>query len=398
MTSRLSCKAIYANPPQSRLVVIQATPTPCSPLPRIAVCIAGPTGFGKSEFINIATGHDEPPVNHTLESSPIEIQTVSCANPDDKSQTITFVEVPALDNSHGSPEDVERKIRVWIDKTQKRKTRIVGVLYMHDVRRKRMVVDPQTMLVQYVHLFGQDVGRRVLFVLTKGKQCNLKQAGNPAQDERREEVIREKYWQRMVRLGSSVVRYERTQDSAWSMIRLLLRNADDDMSPPRVIVREPADVDIFKVKYQRRRHKLAATITALRHAKEIADISHVPFLGSTIQLVLSIAISVDALDHADHSLVTLAQNAGGLVAAVTELVQTGGIPDDMRQAVENLIEQLDDVQQLIANIRSEDMATRYIFQTSDDRVVAACNMSIIYACSLFESLGEFGNTEPSGNR
>jgi GTPase Era involved in 16S rRNA processing len=81
----------------------------------------GPTGAGKSTFINIATNQDGKTVGHKLKSYTSEIRAVRYFHPQD-GRPIVFVDTPGFDDTHKSDTEVLRIIADWLEKTTKART------------------------------------------------------------------------------------------------------------------------------------------------------------------------------------------------------------------------------------------------------------------------------------
>ncbi|KAF9469799.1 hypothetical protein BDZ94DRAFT_29264 [Collybia nuda] len=102
-------------------------------------------------------------------------------------------------------------------KTYNRKNTIAGILYMQPISASRMTETPLT----HLKLFQQSCGsylspRRIVLATTMWKQVNQAKA------KAREDQIRKEYWKTMSEMGSPVVRFEDSGESAWRVVAELL--------------------------------------------------------------------------------------------------------------------------------------------------------------------------------
>ncbi|KAF9469802.1 hypothetical protein BDZ94DRAFT_29700 [Collybia nuda] len=83
--------------------------------------------------------------------------------------------------------------------------------------------------------------------------------------------------------------------------------------------------------------KLAMTISALRHAQGIANMTPFPPLKGAVGLCLTVAQSVEAMKRNEQALVSLAETAGRLIVGITDATHSGNIPEDIQRMIEDLI-------------------------------------------------------------
>jgi len=165
-----------------------------------------------------------------------------------------------------------------------------------------------------------------------------------------------------------------------------------NVSPPLPQSRSGGDTRKELDSFESHGRKLAETITALKHARNVAENSSLsPFKGA-IQLILTIAESVEIMESNDQSLTDLAHNAGTLILTIEEQERIGGISDDMKHAVDGLSEQLQEVKALVQTILSRGPTSQHMFE-SDEKVVSTCNSKIIFTRSLVEMESAINNND-----
>lgn len=189
----------------------------------IIIVVIGPTGAGKSSFINIATGGSEALINSGLASCTEEITNVKCTYPGDvRGRSVVFVDTPAFNHDTKPVDEIGRDIMKWMTKTYDRKNKVAGILYLHRITDVRLTESPLAHLLMFQQSWGGNVlPQRVVLATTMWSQVN------PATGCHREEEIRE-FWGTMVALGSGITRFEDTTESAWRVVNLLL-GADEDL-------------------------------------------------------------------------------------------------------------------------------------------------------------------------
>jgi len=188
----------------------------------IIIVVIGPTGAGKSTFINVATSGREVPVGHGLSSCTAEVQNVRCKYPGDSRRHVVFVDTPAFNHDVKSPSDIGKAINRWLEKTYARKNKVAGILYMHRISDARMTEAPLVHLLSFERLCREDLTKKIVLATTMWSHVD------EAKGRRRQAGLRVNYWKTMVARGSEVVRFNDTQESAWEIVNLLLEGKADD--------------------------------------------------------------------------------------------------------------------------------------------------------------------------
>ncbi|KXN84718.1 hypothetical protein AN958_12145 [Leucoagaricus sp. SymC.cos] len=195
----------------------------------IIIAVAGQTGVGKSSFINKAAGRDILPVNHRLKPEPAEVQHVECSNPERyPDRRVVFVDTPAFD-SEKDEKDVEKKLKKWLKRFSSRRVRITGILYLHRITDTKLSDPPARHLALLKSLCEGSVGGfpdRVVMVTTMWGVLQSHATGL-----KREEEL-QKYWDTLPKgsVGSRIMRFENSFDSAWSIVFALLGKLDSHQS------------------------------------------------------------------------------------------------------------------------------------------------------------------------
>ncbi|KZP31940.1 hypothetical protein FIBSPDRAFT_713097, partial [Athelia psychrophila] len=123
--------------------------------------LMGPTGSGKSTFIEHATGQSVSSIKHGLESQTDCSRAVRCKNPRDGGFVI-LVDTPGLDNPHKTDIEVVIEIADFLQKLCKQKVHLSAFVYLHRVSDKRMTgEDPLRNLKMLTSLCGQETMPRI---------------------------------------------------------------------------------------------------------------------------------------------------------------------------------------------------------------------------------------------
>ena len=96
---------------------------------------------------------------------------------------------------------------------------MAGILYLYKISNNRKTESPLSHLKSFERLCGGEPYSRVILVTT------MWEGGRKTEKEAREEELRNKHWARMISLGSKMVRYERTHESAWEIVNTLLSDS-----------------------------------------------------------------------------------------------------------------------------------------------------------------------------
>ncbi|KAG1740774.1 P-loop containing nucleoside triphosphate hydrolase protein [Suillus paluster] len=182
--------------------------------------VMGPTGVGKSTFINTAAGKVVTPVGHDLQSCTATIQHAFCPYPGNRSRRIVFVDTPGFDDTFVDDSEILRRIAVWLATSYGNDMKLAGVLYLHDISQPRMFGTSRRNLDMFRRLCGEDAEKNVILVTTKWGDIV------PDVGRRREEQLKSSFWKEMVEHGSRPARFEGSKESAWEVIKPILANKE----------------------------------------------------------------------------------------------------------------------------------------------------------------------------
>ncbi|KAF9043913.1 hypothetical protein BJ165DRAFT_1404803 [Panaeolus papilionaceus] len=184
--------------------------------------VIGPTGVGKSSFINMVARQNVLKVGKGSELKTVttSITHVLCGSR--SSQRIVLVDTPPFPLRGEDREQMER----WMQKRYSifvpsprhspflgRNVNFHGILYLHQITDRRLVQDPASHFHTFESLAGERFHSRVALVTTRWDELR-----NPDDGLRRETQIEQGIWADMIGKGSVVLRYRNSPESATEIL------------------------------------------------------------------------------------------------------------------------------------------------------------------------------------
>ncbi|KAF8232380.1 hypothetical protein L208DRAFT_1397596 [Tricholoma matsutake] len=186
------------------------------------IALMGPTGTGKSTFIDIATCQQNKNVGHRLESYTSEVRAVRYPHPTTLIPYV-LVDTPGFNDTNKTDAEVLTMIADWLKKTYKSNVKIAGIIYLHRISDNRMSGSPLKNLQMFGKLCGDGAIKKVVLATTMWTKVK-RDVG-----ERRENELKEKYWAGMLELGSQMMRFGDSFQAAWKVIdQIVVTEADKD--------------------------------------------------------------------------------------------------------------------------------------------------------------------------
>ncbi|KAF8805169.1 P-loop containing nucleoside triphosphate hydrolase protein [Phlegmacium glaucopus] len=185
----------------------------------IIIAVMGPTGSGKSTFINIITDF-EIGVGHTLKSCTNEVNNVRISMPELAYGDLVFVDTPGFGNTNKSDTDILKMVVDWLKSTYAKNNLLSGLLYFHRITDNRMVGTPLKNLRMFEELCGKNSFKNVILATTMWDDID------DATGAAREEELKSKYWRAMLDRNSTTGRFLQTRESAFTLIDPLIDAAN----------------------------------------------------------------------------------------------------------------------------------------------------------------------------
>lgn len=180
----------------------------------IVVAVMGPTGAGKSTFIDRAVGRPDINAGHDLTSCTKEVRAVRYPHTDG-TRNIVLVDTPGFDDTFMTDVQVLQRIADWLKSTYEKNVKLSGVLYLHRISDNRVGGTPLRNYKMFKELCGKDNFKNVILVTTMWDAVT-EEVGSA-----REQELHAEFWKAMIALGSTTHRFEGTTESAWKIINSL---------------------------------------------------------------------------------------------------------------------------------------------------------------------------------
>jgi len=176
----------------------------------------GPTGSGKSTFVDTATKQNGKTIGHALKSCTSSIGAFKFKVPGD-ARSFVLVDTPGFDDTNMSDTEILHMIADWLEQTYKRRILLTGIIYLHRISDNRMAGSPLKNLRMFAKLCGDDSMENVVLATTMWGLLKDRSVG-----ERRQEELAQKYWQPLLACGCTPARFENTYESAWAIINKIV--------------------------------------------------------------------------------------------------------------------------------------------------------------------------------
>ncbi|KAF9533597.1 hypothetical protein CPB83DRAFT_845536 [Crepidotus variabilis] len=173
------------------------------------IAVMGPTGTGKSTFVNTVAGRDASPVGDDLSSCTKEIKVVEC---EVQGRQIVLVDTPGFNDTNLTDMDILRMIADWLKQTYEEGIELCGLLYFHRITDNRMAGSPLRLLDTFKNICGTAACKNVILTTTMWDEVDETQGCQ------REEELRKNYWHTMITFGARTARFSNTAPSACDII------------------------------------------------------------------------------------------------------------------------------------------------------------------------------------
>ncbi|TFK19486.1 hypothetical protein FA15DRAFT_674372 [Coprinopsis marcescibilis] len=166
-----------------------------SSLNDIFIAVMGPTGAGKSSFINAVTGRTDAVVGHGLESCTKDMEEFKMVMPLELankypglcSKNIVLVDTPGFDNSHLDDSEILQRMVLWLKSRRTQGVTISGIIYIQESTRTNLKDLKQLLNIDY---------HRFVLVTTCDKV--------PPQEEASREQTRMELWEEFIKNGAAM--------------------------------------------------------------------------------------------------------------------------------------------------------------------------------------------------
>lgn len=189
------------------------------------ILVMGPTGVGKSSFIQAATGEGDHTIGHGIVSHTSEIRSVRTTHPVNQ-YPVVFVDTPGFDVPYKSDMEILSMISDWLVHNYPRGMNLAGIVYLHRISDNRVARASLKSLLTFPSICGLDSMPTVVLVTTMWDGIREETGG------RRETELKETFWRDMIADGCKTERFYRTYESAWDILNNLFNVVDLPAVPP----------------------------------------------------------------------------------------------------------------------------------------------------------------------
>ncbi|KAF5320959.1 hypothetical protein D9619_000394 [Psilocybe cf. subviscida] len=197
--------------------------------------IMGPTGAGKSTFINLLLGTERVPVGHSLNSctrdlGPIDIPAATVQHfipswqPRSDTAKLIIVDTPGFDDTSADDSEILKRIADWLTASYGSGAKLAGVIYLQDICQRRVTGATKRNFEVFDKLCGKDACKSIVLGTTQWTRVppNEREMARA-----REQELRDNFWRDMVSKGSKMQRVDdkARKVSPWDLVEtILLKN------------------------------------------------------------------------------------------------------------------------------------------------------------------------------
>ncbi|PVF97984.1 hypothetical protein CPB86DRAFT_398298 [Serendipita vermifera] len=182
----------------------------------------GPTGTGKSTFINAASGSNLR-VGNDLQSCTAKVEPSEEFRVEGK--RVILLDTPGFDDTEKEDVDILEEIADYMAKTYKEKRLLSGILYFHNIASKRMGGIAVRNLRLFRSLCGDNSLKSVVIV------TNMWGEVDPATGQTREAQLKtnDNFFKPVVDSGGRFMQHHNTKESALEIVRSLLPKQNQEV-------------------------------------------------------------------------------------------------------------------------------------------------------------------------
>ncbi|KAI6006752.1 P-loop containing nucleoside triphosphate hydrolase protein [Pisolithus marmoratus] len=177
----------------------------------VVILLVGPTGAGKSSFIDKVTGATGKDVGHNLTPFTCKIKATRYAT---DGFNLILVDTPGFDEANQRQSEVPEMISNWLDTTYETRPILAAVLYFHRISDNRVPTGTPMKIIKVSRtLCEKNAVSRITLVTTMWDE------EEDGIGEEKLKELKETHWKMMISQGSETFKYLNTQDSAMQLLR-----------------------------------------------------------------------------------------------------------------------------------------------------------------------------------
>ncbi|KAH6905912.1 P-loop containing nucleoside triphosphate hydrolase protein [Coprinopsis sp. MPI-PUGE-AT-0042] len=187
----------------------------------LVIPLMGPTGVGKSTFINSYFGKKRAEVGNTIASCTRNLAWYTTTLPDGPftGRRLILVDTPGFDDTYADDSEILRRVAVWLAASYDNDMSVAGVLYLHDIGQKQMVKSNHLKpLENLADLHCKGLAPPIALVTTQWDTVQEELGGQ------RERELKQSFWKDAINKGAEVYRVRRDSTHAGIIDNILAKS------------------------------------------------------------------------------------------------------------------------------------------------------------------------------
>ncbi|KAJ7476013.1 P-loop containing nucleoside triphosphate hydrolase protein [Mycena latifolia] len=201
----------------------------------VAIAVMGPTGSGKTSFINIVSGSNLR-VGQTLQSCTSTVQVAPAFQLDGR--WVTLIDTPGFDDTSKSDTDILTLIAAFLAKTYEAGKKLAGVIYMHRISDVRMGGISTRNFKMFRQLCGESTLKNVVIVTNMWGEVGL-EVGEAREAELASD---ERFFKPVLDKGARMLRHDNDAASTQAILHYLVGNQPRALRIQRELVDQGKDI------------------------------------------------------------------------------------------------------------------------------------------------------------
>ncbi|KAI1266033.1 P-loop containing nucleoside triphosphate hydrolase protein [Xylariaceae sp. FL1019] len=181
----------------------------------VLIAVMGMTGSGKTTFISKVTGRTDLKIGHDLTSCTQEVQVVETKIDD---HIVRFIDTPGFSDTYLSDTEVLEMIADYLAAAYSKDMKLSGIIYLHPISDTRVTHHATKNLEMFRKLTGNNNLKNVVLTTSMWDRVT------PAEGDRRERELKEKFWNILMAFEAKSERYHGTAESARTIASTLVDN------------------------------------------------------------------------------------------------------------------------------------------------------------------------------
>jgi len=199
------------------------------------IAVMGPTGSGKSTFINLISGSNLG-VGEGLRSCTNKVQATEPFYLDGR--RVVLIDTPGFDDTSLSDTDVLNMMASFLANSYEQNKTLAGVLYFHRISDFKMTGISRRNFGMFRKLCGDDALQNVVIVTNMWGEVNA-EVGNKREAEL---MSQDDFFKPVIEKGARMARHQNKANSAKRIIRFILGNHPLPLRIQEELVKENKDI------------------------------------------------------------------------------------------------------------------------------------------------------------